>query len=62
MIIINTDHLRPVLKAYTEYYNCVRTHLSLDKDAPVLRQKMPRGLIYTTSHLGGLHHEYARIE
>jgi hypothetical protein len=27
-----------VLKAYASYYNRVRTHLSLDKDAPLFRR------------------------
>jgi len=30
-------HLRRVLKSYADYYNCVRTHRSLNKDAPVIR-------------------------
>jgi hypothetical protein len=29
-------HLRRVLKSYADYYNCVRMHRSLNKDAPVL--------------------------
>jgi len=31
MIILNAAHLHRVLKAYAEYYNSARTHLSLDK-------------------------------
>jgi hypothetical protein len=27
-------HLRRILRAYADYYNRVRTHLALDKDAP----------------------------
>jgi hypothetical protein len=28
------EHLRRLLKAYASYYNELRTHLSLNKDAP----------------------------
>ena len=35
-IIVSSEiHLRRVSKSYTDYYNSVRTHLSLNKDAPV---------------------------
>ena len=37
VVILGEVHLRQVLQAYTAYYNCVRTHLSLDKDAPFRR-------------------------
>ena len=37
VVILGEVHLRQVLQAYTAYYNCVRTHLSLDKDAPLRR-------------------------
>jgi hypothetical protein len=30
-------HLRRILLAYARYYNDIRTHRSLDKDAPALR-------------------------
>ena len=30
-------HLRRILRAYVGYYNDIRTHWSLDKDAPVSR-------------------------
>jgi hypothetical protein len=38
IIVLGEMHLRRVLKSYADYYNCVRTHRSLDKDAPVTRQ------------------------
>jgi hypothetical protein len=35
--VFGEAHLRRILKAYASYYNDVRTHLSLDKDAPEFR-------------------------
>ncbi len=37
LIIIGEAHLRRVLRAYANYYNGTRTHLSLGKDAPLPR-------------------------
>src|ERR1700676_2686874 len=41
-------------------YNCVRTHRSLNKDAPVSRPVQRIGSIKSHAILGGLHHHYAR--
>src|SRR5690242_3699476 len=38
LIVFGEEQLRGVLKAYASYYNEVRTHLSLDKDAPDFRR------------------------
>jgi hypothetical protein len=38
----------------------VRTHRSLNKDAPVTRQIQRIGSIKSHAILGGLHHHYAR--
>src|SRR6266702_2951229 len=35
VIVLNEDHLRRILSKYASYYNEVRTHLSLGKDAPL---------------------------
>ena len=35
IVILGEVHLRQVLKAYAAYYNHVRTHLALAKDAPL---------------------------
>jgi hypothetical protein len=43
------------------YYNEARTHLSLNKDAPVSREVQGAGPIFAKPHLGGLHHQYVRI-
>jgi hypothetical protein len=44
-----------------KYYNGARTHLSLEKDAPVSRAVDRAGHILCRSILGGLHHQYVRI-
>lgn len=62
MIILGEQHLRRTVKSYSDYYNRVRTHLSLDKDSPKERVVQPpyRGAIQSHRHCGGLHHEYYR--
>ena len=45
LIVFGDAHLRGVLKAYASYYNEVRTHLSLDKDAPHFRRAQKLGRI-----------------
>src|ERR1700684_4477191 len=60
IIVLGEVHLRRVLKSYADYYNCVRTHRSLNKDAPVTRQIQRIGSIKSHAILGGLHHQYAR--
>jgi len=54
-------HLRRILQTYARYYNDVRTHRSLDKDAPVSRPVQRTGIISSRPILGGLHHHYVRI-
>ena len=54
-------HLRHVLQSYLKYYNETRTHLSLDKDAPILRAVEAVGRILSRPVLGGLYHHYVRI-
>jgi hypothetical protein len=44
-----------------EYYNAVRTHLSLGNDAPIGRAIQRQGRIEVRSMLGGLYHQYVRI-
>ena len=62
LIVFNAEHLRRILAKYTTYYNEVRTHVSLGKDAPYTRQIERFGDIIVHPILGGLHHRYARIE
>src|ERR1700736_2475965 len=61
IIVLGEMHLRRVLKSYADYYNCVRTHRSLNKDAPVSRPVQLTGVISSRAILGGLHHRYARV-
>ena len=37
VIVLGEAHLRRTLKSYAAYYNSVRTHRSLHKDAPASR-------------------------
>jgi hypothetical protein len=60
IIVLGEMHLRRVLKSYADYYNSVRTHRSLNKDAPVSRPVQRTGVISSRAILGGLHHHYAR--
>jgi transposase InsO family protein len=61
LIVFGEGHLRGVLKAYASYYNEVRTHLSLDKDAPHFRRAQKLGRIVAIPILGGLHRQYVRV-
>src|SRR5262245_9936547 len=61
-IISDEAHLRRILKNYAAYYNSVRTHRSLQKDAPVSRPVQRSGAINSRAILGGLHHQYVRIK
>ena len=59
-IVLGEAHLRRLLRAYASYYNDIRTHRSLDKDAPVSRPVQRTGIISSRPILGGLHHHYFR--
>jgi len=61
VIVVGEAHLRRILRSYCRYYNEIRTHRSLDKDAPLWRPVQSVGTIRSRAILGGLHHEYARI-
>jgi transposase InsO family protein len=54
-------HLRRILRARAGYYNDIRTHRSLDKDAPVSRPVQRTGIISSRPFLGGIHHHYVRV-
>jgi hypothetical protein len=60
IIVLGEAHLRRVLQSYADYHNSVRTHRSLNKDAPVSRLVQRAGVISSRAILGGLHHHYAR--
>jgi len=61
VVVFGERQLRHVLQLYMKYYNEVRTHLSLEKDAPVPRDVQRAGHINCRPVLGGLHHQYVRI-
>src|SRR5271168_3118835 len=45
IIVLGEEHLRWLLKSYAVYYNGIRTHRSLNKDAPVSRPVQRSGII-----------------
>jgi hypothetical protein len=61
-VVFSERHLRHLLLCYMKYYNGARTHLSLEKDAPVSRAVDRDGHILCRPTLGGLHHQYGRIQ
>ena len=61
ILVLSEAHLRRILKAYARYYNDIRTHWSLDKDAPLSRPVQRTGIINSHAVLGGLHHHYVRV-
>jgi len=61
LIVFDETQLRRVLKAYASYYNTIRTHLSLDKNAPDIRRLQSCGATAAIPILGGLHHQYVRV-
>ena len=48
-------------RSQTLLYNETRTHLALDKDAPLSRTVKRAGRILCRPIRGGLHHKYVRI-
>ena len=61
VIVLGEVYLRGIQKSYAHYYNGVRTHRFLDKDAPVFRPVQRTGVISSRANLGGLHHHYTRV-
>jgi putative transposase len=63
VIVFNEAGLRRLMTLYCSYYERSRTHLSLDKDAPIPRPVMPPaedGAVVAIPEVGGLHHRYER--
>ena len=60
VVVTAQASLRRTLTAYARYYNEVRTHRSLGKDAPQPRPIKRAGTIGARPVLGGLHHHYVR--
>jgi hypothetical protein len=61
IVVLSEAHLRRILRSYARYYNDIRTHRSVDKDAPVSRPVQRTGVISSHAVLGGLHHRYVRV-
>ena len=61
VLVFGEAHLRQILSSYAAYYNGVRTHLALGKDAPLGRAVQRSGAIIAIPILSGLHHHYVRI-
>jgi transposase InsO family protein len=61
IMIRGEAHLRRVVSAYASYYNRVRPHRALQKDAPLRRTVQRIGNIVSVPVLAGLHHQYVRI-
>ena len=61
VVVFGERHLRHLLKSYQKYYNEARTHLSLQKDAPIPRAVQTIGQTLAVPILGGLHHQYIRL-
>jgi transposase InsO family protein len=60
VVVFGERHLRHLLLSYSDYYNHARTHLSLNKDAPITRAVESVGRIMPRQMVGGLHHRYCR--
>ena len=62
VIVLCEAHLRRVVACYVSYYHGSRTHLSLEKDAPMPRRvQIPEeGGVIAFPEVGGLHHRYER--
>ena len=62
VIAFNEAGVRRLMTLYGSYYEQSRTHLALDKDAPIPRRVMPPGDgdIVAIPEAGGLHNRYER--
>ena len=60
LVVFGEAHLRRIVTGYVSYYNEARTHLALNKDAPIHRPIHRIGRIIPVRILGGLHHQYCR--
>ena len=60
VVVIDERHLRRLLRAYAQYYNAWRTHLSIGQDCPIPRPATSHGRVTRVPQLGGLHSSYVR--
>ena len=61
LVVLSEAHLRRIMQTYARYYNKIRSHRSLDKDAPISRPIQRIGNITSHALLGGLHRRYVRV-
>ena len=61
VVVLGERHLRDLLANYSTYYNEVRTHVALGKDALLHRPVQTVGRIASVAWLEGLHHQYVRM-
>jgi putative transposase len=62
VVVLNATGLRRLMHLYRVYYEQFRTHLSLNKDAPIPRPsaRPEDGRVVAIPQVGGLHHRYER--
>ena len=62
VVVFSATGLQRLMHLYCDYYEQSRTHLSLDKDAPIPRSiaRPIEGRIVAIPQVGGLHHRYER--
>ena len=62
VVVFHEAGLHHILSRYVDYYERCRTHLSLDKDAPIARPvAMPSDShVAAIPQVGGLRHRYER--
>jgi transposase InsO family protein len=61
LIVFDEAQLQSRAEEFVSYYNQVRTHLSLNKNAPESRRPQRLGRIASIPILGGLHYQYVRV-
>src|SRR5438552_11720683 len=57
IVVLGEMHLRRILSKYAADYTELRTHRSLNKDAPLTRRIQRSGHIVSHAMVGGLHHQ-----
>jgi len=62
VIVFSVTRLQRLITRYCAYYERSRTHLSLNKDAPIPRPVSAPGdgRVVAIPQVGGLHHRYER--
>lgn len=63
LIVWSERQLLSAVRAYIDYYDNDRPHMSLDRDAPISRsvEEPSDGKIVSLPKVGGLHHRYLRV-